>query len=75
MNNYSYEPNPSIDYEPEWEPDESWFYDDDHENEPDFDCGWTGEGCQLAGSEDCDFECPYHDYYYGIDKSTSSIEL
>lgn len=40
---------------------------DDFEDEPDdyeedfvFDCGWTPDvgGCQLAGSEDCDFECP-----------------
>lgn len=34
---------------------------DDEENE-EFDCGFvTGEGCSMAGSEDCDFECPYRD--------------
>ncbi len=36
-------------------------YEDDED--PDFDCGWTpeGGGCSLAGTEDCDFECPYRD--------------
>ncbi len=41
--------------------DEDDGFDDDED--PVFDCGWTPEvgGCSLAGSEDCDFECPYRD--------------
>ncbi len=38
------------------------FEDDDEEW---FDCGWVrGIGCQLAGSESCDFECPFRDNNY-----------
>lgn len=34
------------------------FQDDDYEEE--FDCGFVpGVGCLDAGSEDCDWECPY----------------
>lgn len=45
-----------------------WAYDrddpdyEDFEKEDDFkfDCGfYPGYGCSYAGSEDCDFECPY----------------
>lgn len=26
-----------------------------------FDCGMTADGtCMLAGTEDCDWECPFH---------------
>ncbi len=33
--------------------------DDKWEDEPYFDCGWVpGHGCQKAGSEECDWECP-----------------
>ncbi len=44
-------------------------YDDWDDGEPDdddfYDCGWVrGQGCQLAGSEDCDFECPHRDALY-----------
>ncbi len=36
---------------------------DDDESE--FDCGWvTGLGCQLAGTEECDFECPFRNNNY-----------
>ena len=32
-------------------------YDDDGNPYPE--CGWSpGQGCSLAGSEECDFECP-----------------
>ncbi len=34
----------------------------DELSEPEFDCGFiTGEGCSMAGTEDCDFDCPYRD--------------
>lgn len=38
-------------------------WDDYEEDEHfDFDCGFvTGEGCSMAGTEDCDFDCPYRD--------------
>lgn len=35
---------------------------DDYEDDEDewFDCGWVrGAGCLLAGSEECNFECPH----------------
>jgi len=42
------------------DPDED--FDDEFEDEDDFDCGFIpSDGCLLAGSEDCDFECPYRD--------------
>lgn len=37
-------------------------YDDepDFDDEEDFDCGMTRAGyCTKAGSEECDWECPY----------------
>ena len=39
------------------------FYEDDDEDfdQLEFDCGWDGHGCSMAGSEDCDFECPFRD--------------
>jgi len=41
------------------EPDED--FDDDFD-EDDFECGFIpGDGCLMAGTEDCDFECPYRD--------------
>jgi hypothetical protein len=37
-------------------------FDDEFADEPDFDCGFIpSDGCLLAGTEDCDFECPYRD--------------
>lgn len=33
------------------------------------DCGWDGirgHGCAMAGSEHCDFDCPFRDELYGI---------
>src|SRR5262245_56865014 len=38
---------------------EDW--DDPADDEEDwFDCGWVrGVGCTMAGSEECDWECPY----------------
>lgn len=36
------------------------FDEDDEFDEGDFDCGFIpGDGCLMAGTEDCDFECPY----------------
>lgn len=49
-----------IDYDPTDFPDD----DDGLEGEEEeyFDCGWMREGgCSLAGSEECDFECPNRD--------------
>lgn len=47
-----------IDYDPSDDEDD----DDYFEGEDIFDCGWDGEnGCSMAGSEDCDFECPHRD--------------
>jgi len=47
-------------------------FDDDREVDP-FDewldrCGWVrGQGCTLAGSEECDFECPFRrDFERGL---------
>lgn len=43
--------------------DESDDYPDDDEFE--FDCRMTKGGqCMAAGSEDCDFECPYRHTIY-----------
>lgn len=45
------------------EPDDEDFFDDDYDDEPDplDDCGLTAEGyCMYAGSEWCDFECPFN---------------
>lgn len=50
----------------------SWFPDDEYEDaisdftdddfDIEFDCGFQpGFGCLYAGSEDCDFDCPYRD--------------
>lgn len=37
------------------------YCEEDNEDEQ-FDCGFvTGEGCSMAGTEDCDFDCPYAD--------------
>lgn len=37
-------------------------HDEDDEEDADVDCGLTDEGlCMYAGSEWCDFECPYRD--------------
>jgi hypothetical protein len=39
--------------------------DDWDDDEDEFDCGWVrGVGCQLAGTEECDFECPFRDENY-----------
>lgn len=49
-----------------WEDDDwSEVWDDDGiradvDDEHEFDCGWVpGMGCTMAGSEDCDWECPH----------------
>ncbi len=40
-------------------------YRHEEDDEPGFDCGWVrGVGCQLAGTEECDFECPHRDGNY-----------
>lgn len=38
--------------------------DEDEDNEPEFDCGFIPEEgmCMKAGSEECDFECPYSEF-------------
>jgi hypothetical protein len=38
-------------------------YDDEDDGEEDeFDCHRTGDGgCELAGTEECEFECPYRE--------------
>ena len=51
---------------PQYEAEDYWGDEfdeqDDWEELDDFDCGFVpGYGCQLAGTEDCDFECPYRD--------------
>lgn len=41
------------------------FTDDEDDGWDDLNCQWmpgTGQ-CMAAGSEDCDFECPYRDDY------------
>lgn len=44
--------------------DEFGNYDDDIlDDEPEFDCGWSGESGQLCddiGTESCSFFCPLH---------------
>lgn len=52
-----------------WDDSDSDDTDDDEPPESynlDFDeCGFIpGEGCQLIGTEDCEFDCPYRDAYY-----------
>lgn len=38
---------------------------DDGETDEYYDCGWVrGVGCTLAGTEECDFECPFRDDNY-----------
>lgn len=38
------------------------YLDDLCEEDPALDCGLTDEGlCMLAGTEHCDFDCPYRD--------------
>ena len=53
-----------------WNDDEdySWTEDGWDDDESEFDCGWVrGVGCQLAGTEECDFECPHrNDNYKGL---------
>lgn len=44
--------------------DDGYPFDDEDPEEDDweFDCGLDREGyCHKAGSEQCDFECPYRD--------------
>lgn len=38
-------------------------FDEADDDELEFDCGWSpaSGGCSMAGSEDCDFECPYRE--------------
>ncbi len=39
--------------------------DDDAGDEELFDCGFIRwEGCSKAGSEECDFECPFSDHLF-----------
>lgn len=47
-------------------PDDDWPNDEDDEDF--FDCGWVrGVGCTLAGTEECDFECPHRrDFEKGL---------
>ncbi len=47
------------------------YFDDDEDfdvesDEWEFDCGADRyDGCGKAGSEECDFECPYRDQVFG----------
>lgn len=64
-------------HDPQSPTDAADFYDDedlvDDLEELDFDCGESSEGgCQYAGTEWCDFECPFHDEVFGL--STPSQE-
>ena len=44
-----------------WLINEADMDDDDLEEEEEFDCGMMPDGtCQYAGTEMCDWECPYH---------------
>jgi hypothetical protein len=44
--------------------DMDWDQSDDETDEC-FDCGWVrGVGCAFAGTEECDFECPFRDDNY-----------
>lgn len=69
MPNSRYDPSDSRYWEEpesdeELDPDYYWANDpdDDEDDEESFDCGFIpGYGCQLGGSEECDFECPYRD--------------
>lgn len=53
-----------------WAPGLNYYdsLDDDEDDEDFFDCGWVrGVGCTLAGTEECDFECPYRaELYKGL---------
>ena len=45
-------------------PSDDW-PNDENDDEDYFDCGWVrGVGCTLAGTEECDFECPYRSANY-----------
>lgn len=45
-------------------PEDEYYWDDSEEDE-DFDCSFiSGQGCLMAGSEECDWECPYRKFYY-----------
>jgi hypothetical protein len=55
--------NPVSAEESKIRPAEDPHFDDDYDDEPEAmdDCGLTSEGyCMLAGSEWCDFECPFN---------------
>lgn len=49
------------------------FHDDEDEGRDEWEdamheCGQIpGTGCQLAGTEHCDFECPFREELYGGD--------
>lgn len=45
-------------YDPDdWNENEDW-----NDDEEWFDCGWVrGVGCTLAGTESCDFDCPFRE--------------
>lgn len=56
-----------------WMPDDSDYpaagrgdgWDDDEFDSWLDQCGWVrGQGCQLAGTEECDFDCPFRDDNY-----------
>ena len=55
--------------------------EEDFDDEEYFDCGieymkrgksWVAVGCSLAGSEECDFECPNRNALYAHLKAESS---
>lgn len=54
-----------------------WEDPDEPPDEPEFDCGWYPEDgiCLLAGTEDCDFECEFHDLHYAESHQERSTSI
>lgn len=49
-----------------YETDDEWEGVENGGDELEFDCGMDSRGwCRKAGSEECDFECPYRDLLKG----------
>ena len=48
--------------------DDDWPNEESYDDEEWFDCGWVrGMGCTMAGSEECDWECPHRrDFEKGL---------
>lgn len=68
-------------WEPEWDQLDHSEDDDmlDDEDWPGGTCGRWSNGrltgsCRLAGTEECDFECPHRDSLYGTPLGLSTLE-